>query len=202
MDKWFVSRQCYWGVEEGEDLVVEIAYGGTDYANPDMLSDPGGIYGKLGSCKEYSDPREALTAALAVREEWQKQEKDTIRIEHGYTGGMTMPFMSFPDDEELKKWAADEWEKLPKCDICGEVRHETYRLCEDPLAGEFCSELCAEKAWRSTADLCDQCGEVLEDEPYRLYHHPDLKFCDVECAEDFCDGEEIAMPEVQHEDLR
>ena len=35
--KYFVSRQSYWGEEE--PLVVEIAHGGLDYANADMLSD-------------------------------------------------------------------------------------------------------------------------------------------------------------------
>lgn len=166
MDKWFVSRQHYWGVEEGEDLVVEIAYGGVDYANPDMLSDPGNVYYKLGSGQEYTDPREALAAALAVREEWRKRmPEDTIRIETGCTSGNTIPFMGFPDDDDLKKWADDSWETLPKCDVCGGVRHETYHLAEDPFGSAFCSENCANKAWdvRHEDDaFCETCGDLVE----------------------------------------
>jgi hypothetical protein len=32
--KYFVSRQCYWGVEPDDANTVEIAMGGCDYANP------------------------------------------------------------------------------------------------------------------------------------------------------------------------
>ena len=34
---YVITRQAYWGVEENERYVVEIAQGGRDYANPDAL---------------------------------------------------------------------------------------------------------------------------------------------------------------------
>lgn len=152
MSKWAVIRQNYWGPEE--PFVVEIAAGGIDYANADMLGDiEDKIYYKLGCDQEYTDPREALAVTLAVREEWQKREPElAIRIEYGNTGGMTIPFEEYPDDDDLKKWADAEWEKLPKCDGCGEPRIETWRLTPFPGSGDFCSEYCAQIAYDAQDD--------------------------------------------------
>jgi len=147
MSKWFLSRQCYWGVEYDERLVVEIAGGGCDYANADMLSDPGGEYYRLGCDQEYTDPREALKAAILVRDKWKELDPgEEIRIEHGHTGGYTMPFMSFPTDEDLQKWADAAYAKLEKCIRCGEiiVGNYFYNLGDPDL--HLCSEYCAERA--------------------------------------------------------
>ncbi len=135
---WFVSRQCYWGVEEDEANVVEIALGGLDYANADMLCEK-----YEGEGEEYRDPREAIKAALKIAEQWKKDQSDlTIGVAHGCTGGMTMPFEA-SEVEELQKWADEQYEKLPKCDQCGELIETKYTLAEDDV--EFCSEYCAEQ---------------------------------------------------------
>ena len=144
----YLSRQHYWGVDE--PLVVEIADGGLDYANPDMLCDTEGKYSKLGCDQEYTDPREALKAAIAVRDEWAKGDDlvSVPRIECGYTGGNTIPFEEFPDDDDLKEWAEQQWNAIPKCDQCGEPlpenKREQYHLLEWDLEERFCSEYCAE----------------------------------------------------------
>jgi hypothetical protein len=141
--KWFVSRQCYWGVDPDEQEVVEIASGGIDYANPDML-----VAKYAGEGEEYSDPREAVNAAIVIAEQWKLDKPDyVISIARGCTGGYTMPFES-DDVENLKKWAIETYEKLPKCDRCGEILQEgsTCRLTDDPDYGEFCSENCANMA--------------------------------------------------------
>ena len=144
-EKWFVSRQLYW--PDG-DTVVEIAKGGLDYANADMLSDENNrIYGKLGCDQEYKDPREALEAAIKIRDEWLVQSpRSDIRIEHGFTGGNTMPFTSYPTDEELKEWAEKEWQSLEKCAYCGKVLPDMYYhlLYDDPDI-KYCSEYCADE---------------------------------------------------------
>lgn len=149
--KYFVSRQAYWPTGE---LVVEIAEGGCEYSNPDMLSDPDNIYGPLGDMLETQDPREALEAAFRIRDKWNQELRESCadngacRIEAGFTHGMTMPFESYPADEELKKWAQETWEATPKCD-CGEPLPEhPYKLCF-PYEGdeEFCSEYCADEAY-------------------------------------------------------
>lgn len=94
--KYFVSRQMYWPFG---DKVIEIAEGGVDYANPDML-----VVGfpELGEGVEYDDPREALEAAFRIRDAWPGS-----RIEVGCTHGYTMPFEEHPSDEELREWAKD-----------------------------------------------------------------------------------------------
>lgn len=47
---------------------------------------------------------------------------------------------------ELRQWAVEHDEKLPKCDHCGEIiGRETYINSESEWTGfEFCSESCAE----------------------------------------------------------
>lgn len=155
---FFVSRQRYW--PDG-DLVVEIASGGVEYSNPDMLVEK---YGKLGEGLETNDPREALEAAIAVRDAWNADLKAVYeeieaptardpnffysRVEIGYTMGMTMPFESYPSDDDLREWAEKAWENTPKC---------------------------------------DQCGEPLPEEPdrYVLYDYPDFLFCSDNCASVF-----------------
>ena len=140
--KWFISRQCYWGVDEDEQNVVEIAQGGCDFANPDML-----VEKYSGEGETYIDPREAVTAALDIAERWKKDSPDLkIGVAHGCTGGMTMPFEA-DESEELKKWAQKIWELLPKCDGCGEIlpkKHFTvpFLNVDDE---KFCREYCAEK---------------------------------------------------------
>ena len=139
--KYFVSRQCYWGVEPEDRNTVEIASGGRDYANPDML-----VAKYAGEGDEYTDPVKAVEAALIIAEQWQKDCPSLqINIAHGFTGGNTMPFEGC-DKEELIEWAKKAHEKLPKCDQCSEILEEksTYSLCDYPDY-KFCSEYCAEQ---------------------------------------------------------
>ncbi len=135
---FFVSRQCYWGVDPDEQWVVEIAGGGLDYANPDMLCSR-----FPGEGQEYDDPRDAVKAALEISKLWKKAEpKKVISIACGFTGGMTMPFEP-STGFELVKWANKIYSKMPKCDRCGELLPEKYFVDE---SGEFkfCREYCAE----------------------------------------------------------
>ncbi len=177
---WFVSRQCYF--PDG-DLVVEIAGGGLDFSNPDML---GVIFPELGEGIEYTDPREALKAALAIRDAWnicleKGREEDRCRVEHGYTGGYTMPFHSEPTDEELQEWADKEWESLPKCEKCGDLMPESgehYALFPED-EWRYCSQVCLEETLPKPS-WCDECGGLI--------HADDAlageKFCSEQCVDD------------------
>lgn len=148
--KWFVSRQCYWGVEPEDQNVVEIALGGIDYANPDML-----VSKYPGEGEEYNDPREALQAAIAIAETWKKDKPQlVINIAHGATGGNTIPFEA-SGMEELKSWAEKAYQSIPKCDQCGDPLPEhPYFLVDDSDAGKFCSEYCAEKFAEQQEEVC------------------------------------------------
>lgn len=151
--KWFISRQCYWGVEKDEANIVEIAQGGLDFANADML-----VSKYAGEGEEYTDPREAVTAAIEIAKQWRQDAPDlTIGIGHGYTAGMTIPFEA-SDSDELIKWANETWEKLPKCSRCGEVLPEEYYILEDE---KLCSEYCHEERSRELFE--EVAGETLED---------------------------------------
>lgn len=137
MSKWFVSRQCYWGVEDPN--VVEIAGGGLDYANPDML-----VEKYPGEGEEYTDPRKAAEVALAIAAAWKKDNPDmTIGVAHGNTGGYTMPFEP-GGEKELKAWAEKQYESLPRCEQCGGLMgdEEYFDSFDEPT---LCSERCAEK---------------------------------------------------------
>lgn len=134
---FFVSRQRYWPDSE---LFVEIASGGRDMANPDMLVP---FFSLIGEGEEFADPRKAVEAALKIRDAWKKITDEEISVGHGCTGGMTMPF-SPSTDEELTAWAEDIYFGLPKCQYCGELISKEY---SNPLSFDevFCSENCAEK---------------------------------------------------------
>jgi len=168
-----VTRQHYWGVDE--PLVVEIASGGLDYANADMLcDDKDRKYARLGCDQEYTDPREALNAAIAVRDEWVKHPRydeteeplPSPRIECGYTGGNTIPFEEYPSDDNLREWAEKEWEAIPKCDQCGEpLGKERFSwFGRDWEDDEYCSPTCSENAWDRWVEentntwICPDCG--------------------------------------------
>lgn len=138
--KWFVSRQSYWGVDPEDQYCVEIASGGIDYANPDML-----VKKYDGEGEEYTDPRKAVEAALSIRDSWKNDKSDEIiNVAYGDTMGMTMPFEG-DTDEALKKWAEKKYESLPKCDRCGDlIEGNGYKLSDDPDF-TFCQEYCAEE---------------------------------------------------------
>lgn len=138
--KWFVSRQCYWGVDPDEQNVVEIAQGGCDYANPDML-----VEKYEGEGKTYTDPVEAVEASLKIAEQWHKDSPELIiGVAHGSTGGMTMPFEA-DEQEKLREWAKKTLEALPKCDRCGAVLPEEYYTVPDLDDEKFCREYCAKE---------------------------------------------------------
>jgi len=142
MPNYFVSRQKYWGVEPEDSHTVEIASGGQDYANPDML-----VPKFVGEGIEYVNPVEAVEAALIIAEQWKQilPAGTVINVAHGFTAGGTLPFEG-DTPEQLREWAQKVSEKLPKCTQCGEILgKEKYYLTEDPDLGEFCSDYCAEK---------------------------------------------------------
>ena len=139
--KYFVGRQMYW--PDGT-LVVEIATGGLDYANPDML---GVKYRQQGEGKEFNDPCEAVESAIDIVKVWRKDEpKKHISIAHGCTGGFTLPFEP-GTFEESRAWADKTFEALPKCDQCGEILPDNYFFHVDfgEDFGKFCREYCLEK---------------------------------------------------------
>jgi hypothetical protein len=141
MPKYYVSRQSYWGVEPEDQYCVEIAEGGLDYANCDML------VAKYSEEGEYDDSVEAAEAAIAVREQWQKDSPELyIRIDYGYTNGFTMPFLDDNSDEEIREWAKLAMDKLPKCARCGKPFEGnsgwTHKFVDDFV---FCSEYCSEE---------------------------------------------------------
>jgi hypothetical protein len=145
---YVISRQLSWpdGI-----YYVELETGGEDSTSPGMM----------GSCKTFGDPRDATTALITMRNNWQAEfvpnegEDDpqtTILVSIGTTGGgMFSHDPSELTDEQIKEWADKEYEKLPKCDRCGDVIDEKYTIFDDPDAGDFCSENCAnlEIDWRA-----------------------------------------------------
>lgn len=136
---WYVSRQNYW--PDG-DLVVEVAFGGGDYSNPDQLSVK---YGKLGEGQEYSDPREAIKVAIVIRNTWNEDNNIESEVRVGYTGGNTIPFEGGESDEELLNWAEKRYLTLSKCDHCGRlIEKEPWERFDDSDNLKFCSEYCAE----------------------------------------------------------
>jgi hypothetical protein len=147
--KFFVSRQKYWGVEPEEGTIVEISIGGIDFANPDML---GFLWPNLGEGKEFTDPREAVEAAIAICDVWKLREPNA-KVACGWTAGNTLPFDSETYDV-LREFAEKTYDKLPKCEECGCLlgkRTYTHELCMDNE--KFCREYCADENYRKHIEL-------------------------------------------------
>lgn len=194
---WTVSRQVQW--PEGNH-VVEISEGGIDYTNPDALSPK-----YSGELEEYQDPREAVETALEIARDWQADSPDEeILIDHGATGGMTMPFDGMELNEEtfaeLRAWAQKAYEALPRCNQCGELLPaERYQFKNWATGEVFCRELCAERAYledRGDTVACSVCdreiypGEAYDVEPI-VYSSPwvdepdvVLRFCSEACYDE------------------
>ena len=138
MATYYVSRQCYWpdGVE-----VVEVACGGSDYANADQL-----VAKYPGEGQEYADPREAVANAIEICRRWRADTKRrAIKVAVGATGGFTMPFDPITFREAIA-WGLRTASSLARCAECGEILgKERFTLWDDPDAGEFCREYCAEQ---------------------------------------------------------
>ncbi len=145
--KWYVNRQHYWGVDEDDAYMVEIAQGGSDYSNPDEL-----VNRYPGEGQEYYDPFEAAQAAVAIADAWQHDEPDkTINIAYGYTMGHTMPFSPMTEEQVLE-WGRKKRDSLPRCDRCGgffDDPDKFWYLYDDQDAGRFCSEICCDWAYAS-----------------------------------------------------
>lgn len=145
--KWVITRQAYW--PDGR-LMVEIAAGGLDYCNADALS---ARYTHLGEFKEFNDPREAVEAAIKIADAWRKTKPGKrVSIGHGHTGGFTMPFEGCTV-KDARAWAEETWEKLPKCDWCGEPLPDKRHQYTNDFGDKFCREHCAERSWEENERL-------------------------------------------------
>lgn len=136
---WFVSRQTYCAY--GENYVVEVAQGGRDYANPDML-----VEKYPGEGEEYHDPREAAKNAIEIAKRWRADDPDkiiTVRV--GFTSGMTLPFDE-GTDEQTSAWGEQTFTAMPKCPNCGKLMGTDRWTPTDfhvPPEEGCCSERCA-----------------------------------------------------------
>lgn len=148
--RFFVSRQVYW--PDGQHT-VEIATGGLDYANPDMLV---AKYKKEGEGQEFINPTEAADAAILIAQAWKRDcPNKEIHVAAGSTGGFTCPFEPMLKTT-LYEWAKKQSEKLPRCAQCGEIIDEKHMIERDDEV--FCREYCAEKYW-GDPDVVDEDGE-------------------------------------------
>lgn len=111
--KYYVSRQRYYYSNES---LVEVAQGGVDYAGADML-----VKKYEGEAQEYVNPIEAAEAAISIRQAWQKDyPNEAIGIAIGNGQGFGLEFEP-TSDEEVLAVAKRLYDKMPKCDTCGEL---------------------------------------------------------------------------------
>ncbi len=143
--EWYVSRQHQY---YGGAYVVEVAFGGLDYSGSDMLV---AQYPQEG--ETFTDPREALKAAREIRKLWQNDKSATfIGISFGATGGIFTQIEAAEDEDDLDAQAEAAWEKVPKCDHCGEARNEDYYVPHLDNDEKYCSENCANQVAEAHAE--------------------------------------------------
>jgi hypothetical protein len=158
---YYVSRQCYYYAQRN---VVEVAVGGLDYAGSDMLSLR---YKHLGEGKEYTDPIEAVEAAITICRAWRKdfqqhRKEVATKAATGAPTNTTANFVSWPaitlghtmgmgieleshSFANARAWAEHRAKTLPRCARCGEILGKTtYQVFTGDPDAEYCSENCAE----------------------------------------------------------
>lgn len=136
--------------------VVEISSGGIDYTNPDALAAK-----YTGEFEEFADPREAVDVGWQIAAAWQRNlrangDDNEVMIAMGCTGGDTMPFdgepLLFANFLQMRKSARIKWEKLPKCDQCGELLGKERFGSWEHNEFNCCSEYCAERYYHLDFD--------------------------------------------------
>lgn len=157
---FFVSRQCYWGMEPDEQNVVEVAQGGLDYSNADMLCS---VYD--GEGEEYTGMVAAVEAAIKIAAWWRKDDPQlTIQVATGNTGGMTIPFEGEPDTGKILEEAKEFDAKLPHCPQCAEIAKLEWHheLSEEE---KFCSENCCNLSleWYQMEDAVCRVSEAMSE---------------------------------------
>ena len=136
-----VTRQSNY--YDGGAYSVEIA-AELDYAGPGALSK---LYS--GDFAEEDDPRELAEVAIQLRKDWINNNRSIEYIP--FTLSMNGILYATVNDgltaSGLRRWAKEQYEKLPKCDYCGELAgsRSTYQSY-DTFASEVvaCSEYHAE----------------------------------------------------------
>ncbi len=182
---WTVTRQVPWyqnqaSGEGGERIqLVEIAQGDYDHSGSDALVED---YKSLGEGESFALAVDAVKAAIAIRDAWllaRPHAKHKPMIGYGNThGGMFEIEPTEKTDEELRAWAAEIDEKLPRCDQCGEpLPPSPFILFEYSDDFKFCSEYCAEN-YEEQNLMNDEEEEMSEPvkpapvklKPYRNWH--------------------------------
>lgn len=140
--KMIVTRQSNY--YDNGAFSVEIA-AELDYAGP------GALYSRFsGDFAESDDPREIAEIAIRLRKQWYLSD-----IPYGPTEyipfTLSMNGFAYATVEDgftaagLRRWAKAKYEKMPKCDYCGEVpatEYTNYELNDQVTA---CSEYHAER---------------------------------------------------------
>lgn len=186
MSEWIVSRSTPW--PDGTPT-VEIATD-VDHLDPSLFwEEKGTAYDDL-TARGYEDPREAVRAAIRVRNMWQeKRAKEGLGDE--VVIGWANPF--YPTsadpktDEELVSRANELWEAMPVCQHCGvkgvmSEYHDdawgAFHACDDGCATLFVWSLQEDDTEEAESRVSSEPSfwkwpNVLSDEPVVWY-----------CAED------------------
>lgn len=132
---YFVTRQGYWH-EEGACAVELCIAPSIEYSSPGMLSSRAGI----PDGGEFDDPREAAREAVEIVLAWPACEGRIViagglGLQYCYPG-LDDPDVTFSPVQALM-WGDAEWEKLPKCERCGDrgttwqtIRGDDYMACD------------------------------------------------------------------------
>lgn len=119
---------------------VEIA-GAWDYIGPGAL-----VEKYPDEFSEWDDPRDAAEAAIRIARAWRADSPGGRVV---YTLQMNdICYATVADGmnaAELRQWAQQTWEDVPKCDQCGKPGQD-WRLWDDPDGSGYCSEHCCDLA--------------------------------------------------------
>ncbi len=153
---WIVSRCEPW--PSGEQC-VEIATD-VDHLDPSLFWErDGSDYDRL--CIEWSDPRDAVDAAIKVRDLWVAESGKPVKIDHA---NPVFYGMDGKTDAELRAWAIKTYDEMPRCVHCSNVCQEVGMPgnYEDDVTGESFHACCD---WHAELYLyAEHCHSEIEEE--------------------------------------
>ena len=97
----------------------------------------------MGDAIKVVSPRDAILAALSLKDSWAKEGVNKIHVVVVDKDGKDL----FKTKKTIKlwNWADDESKNLERCKECGRILPEEVYSVKFPNCGWYCSKSCADK---------------------------------------------------------
>jgi hypothetical protein len=108
---------------------------------------PGALAGSIS--QEFDDPREAAEYAITLRKEWWKNDWTWIPFTLSMNGMIYATVNDGLTAAGLRRWAKEQYEKMPKCEYCSQIPAVQYTDHEYFATAVACCEDHADRLFNS-----------------------------------------------------